>query len=272
MDTIQRKVYGMAISGHNLLITGKPGTGKTFLVCKIAEELNRMGRNVIATASTGVASASLREYLSGVTDVKVSTIHKFMGMRDGRFDNDELVHLLLFNENLQETKNRICQTNCLIIDEISLISKKTIEQIDFILRELKEINYCFGGIQVILCGDFFQLPCIPNPHYGDDGKPCYNFGKISCFHHVQLCDIHRQDEPDLIRAIHEIARYLCKIFARYSVREGGLELKTDASYLKGIHFFFSKKKNHQCQYCSQFRRHTPATPPAKSSALFAPSN
>jgi ATP-dependent DNA helicase PIF1 len=60
-----------------------------------------------------------------------------------------------------------CVTKCLIIDEVSMISSKTL--VEFILRKIKQCTKYFGGIQVILCGDFFQLPPVANELYRDTG-------------------------------------------------------------------------------------------------------
>ena len=130
------------------------------------------------------------------------TIHKFLGIRDGRFDNEEILNLLPSNEHMKKSCEEITETDCrtCIIDEISMISRKTL---NFFLEKK---TTTFGGTQIILSGDFLQLPCIPYPHYNNDGKHCFHFEHIKNFHHIQLHDIHRQDEPDLIGVVHDIAK------------------------------------------------------------------
>ena len=204
MDANQRKTLQMALSGHNILITGLPGSGKSYLIAEIAKELILLGKKVRITASTGVASANLKQHLP--VSEHVYTIHKFMGIRDGRYDNEEILNLLQSNEHMKKSCEEIKETDCLIIDEISMISRKTLNQVEFLLRKLKKTTTTFGGTQIILCGDFLQLPCIPNPHYNDDGKHCFHFEHIKNFHHIQIHNIHRQDEPDLIGVVHDIAK------------------------------------------------------------------
>ena len=86
MDINQGKALMHEIHGYNLLITGFPGSGKSYLSCKIAKDLHKLGNVVKITASTGVASVNLHAKLnSNAVPLNVSTIHKTVGMRDGRF-------------------------------------------------------------------------------------------------------------------------------------------------------------------------------------------
>ena len=101
-----------------------PGSGKSYLIAEIAKELNLLGKKVRITASTGVASANLKQHLP--ISEYVYTIHKFMGIRDGRYDNEEILNLLLSNEHMKKSCEEKKETDCLIIDEISMISRKTL--------------------------------------------------------------------------------------------------------------------------------------------------
>lgn len=60
MDGIQQKALEIALKGHNVLLTGFPGTGKSFTICQIAKELKDMGKNVQVTASTGIAAQNMQ--------------------------------------------------------------------------------------------------------------------------------------------------------------------------------------------------------------------
>jgi DNA replication protein DnaC len=80
----------IALNGHNLLITGYPGTGKSFTV-HIAEPLQKQARNVVLTATTGKAVQALQEKLPKYLSKIVTTIHKCLGLKDGRYTNDELI-------------------------------------------------------------------------------------------------------------------------------------------------------------------------------------
>ena len=206
MDSIQEKALKMALSGHNLLITGYPGTGKSFTVARIAEQLQKQAKNVVLTAITGKAAQTLQEKLPKCLNKVVTTIHKCLGLKDGRYTNDELVELLSSEESHEKLKRNVCAMDCLIIDEISMLSLIMIEQVQHVLSKIRQSDHPFGDVQMILCGDFLQLPPIANQSYNDDGYYCVQSTFVrNCFHHVQLSTIHRQAEPDFIAAIHQIA-------------------------------------------------------------------
>lgn len=102
---------------------------------------------------------------------------------------------------------RIVSTDVLIIDEVSMISHKVFSQLHFICRSIRANDYPFGGIQLILSGDFRQLKPVPNANYHDSGDYCFNsdIWKLSVTHTIVLDSIMRQCEPNLIRAIHELS-------------------------------------------------------------------
>ena len=114
----------MALRGHNILFTGFPGTGKSFPVIELAKQLKAIGKNVVVTATTGIASQGLRQKLPAI-----STIHKFVGSKDGRYENDELLNLIVHDENFVDIKNNIKAMDTLIIDEISMLSSKRFQHL-----------------------------------------------------------------------------------------------------------------------------------------------
>ena len=94
-----------------------------------------------------------------------------------------------------------------IIDEISMMSKRTFEMLEYVLR-LKDPGRRFGGIQVILVGDFMQLPPVRNKRYGDEGE--FRFTS-SLFppHFIILEEIIRQSDDQLIKCIPELSKGSC---------------------------------------------------------------
>lgn len=162
-----------------------------------------MGKNVQVTASTGIAAQNMQSKLK---HFGTSTVHKFFALKDGRYENDELVDLIMSDENFSDTKENIISVDTIIIDEISMLSLKLLEQIHYVMKSVRKNSYPFGGVQIILSGDFYQLPPVPNLRFGDDGMMCYLSDLVkNYFHHVQLGKIHRQEELDLINALHQIA-------------------------------------------------------------------
>ena len=166
MDTDQRTAWNAIMTGHNLVLTGQAGTGKTFTIKHCVNELRKNGKNVALTCYTGIACLQYE-------GLKPMTLHKFAGLEDGRHPDAKLLHLLKTDERFVEVKKRIMETDVLIIDEVSMLSKKILESVEFLCRNLRGGSYCFGNlVLVILCGDFYQLPPIQDKQYGDDGSYC----------------------------------------------------------------------------------------------------
>lgn len=131
--------------GHSVLLTGGAGSGKTYLINSYIEYLKQHGVTVAVTASTGIAAT----HIGGIT------IHSWsgIGVRDHISDYDL--------ENMESKKylwDRYQSVKVLIIDEISMLSANYFTNIDTVCRFMKRSSEPFGGLQVILCGDFFQLP------------------------------------------------------------------------------------------------------------------
>ena len=128
---------------------GCAGTGKSHTLRYIIQELRKIyGYEAVAvTAPTGVAAINI----DGVT------IHSFAGIGIGR-DSDE--KLLAKVQKSKLHNQRWKQTKVLIIDEISMVLPSLFNLLDRIARSLLEPKRPFGGLQVILLGDFLQLPPI----------------------------------------------------------------------------------------------------------------
>ena len=184
--------------GHNLLILGQSGTGKSFLTKRIALDLRKEGKHVAITATTGIASLS----------VGGNTIHRWAGIADGRDSDERLLEKLKCNEHYHTQKHNILKCDRLIIDEISMLSLKIFETLEYVCRRLRDSEEYFGGIQVIGVGDFFQLPPVPDHLKLDHGNYCFeseHFQKLFR-HRIILKDVMRQSETDLIKCINDISR------------------------------------------------------------------
>ncbi|MCK5084863.1 MAG: AAA family ATPase, partial [Candidatus Pacebacteria bacterium] len=132
-------------SGQNIFLTGSAGTGKTFLLNEFIEYLRKENIKVSVTASTGIAAT----HLDGIT------IHSWSGMGIASKLTDKQIKSLLRKEELRK---RIKEAEILIIDEISMLDAARLDLLDQICKAAKEPFLSFGGLQIIMCGDFFQLP------------------------------------------------------------------------------------------------------------------
>ena len=199
MDLYQLAALDIAVKGHNLLILGQAGSGKTFLINNIFTALSIAKKRVAITATTGIASTHLC--------ATSTTIHKWAGLEDGRHTEPELVHLIRHDERFVPVKNRITNTDVLIIDEVSMFSKELLCKVEHLCRTFNDNSLYFGGLQVILCGDIFQLPPVPNTLYGDHGHYFFTAKWFtSVFHIVKLKQIHRQTDVDFISIINDISK------------------------------------------------------------------
>ncbi|XP_053395637.1 uncharacterized protein LOC128555878 [Mercenaria mercenaria] len=189
MNTKQIEALDLALAGHNLVITGQAGTGKSFIVGEIVKNLRASGRKVQLTCTTGIAC------LNYSNNLDTQTIHRWSGMDDGRYSSKETVSIIKNSPNSALTLERIRQTEVLIIDEISMLSRSMFEQVAEICS-IKNPDFLFGGMQVIVAGNFYQLPPVPNRLYSDNGEMCFEsrtFQKV-LQHKVTLEEIVRQKD------------------------------------------------------------------------------
>jgi ATP-dependent exoDNAse (exonuclease V) alpha subunit len=139
----QSLALAVMLSGESVFLTGPAGTGKTFVLKEFINLSRGSGKHVAVTATTGIAAT----HLGG------STIHSWSGIGV----HDFLPHG--FFEHLSKSRREIIErTDVLIIDEISMMHDYRFDMIDEIARVVRKVDEPFGGIQVIISGDFFQLP------------------------------------------------------------------------------------------------------------------
>jgi ATP-dependent exoDNAse (exonuclease V) alpha subunit len=155
----QELALAILLSGKTALLTGPAGTGKTHLLNTFVTQARNMGKKVAVTATTGLAAT----HLGG------NTIHSWSGMGVA----DELSNT--FFERLSKTRREVIEkTDVLIIDEISMLHDFRLDLIDEILRGVRESDQPFGGVQVVMSGDFFQLPPINRPGEREGGFVVYS--------------------------------------------------------------------------------------------------
>jgi hypothetical protein len=132
-------------TGSNVFLTGAAGSGKTYTLEKYLRILDKEGISYAVTAPTGIAAS----HLGG------TTVHSFFGLGIKEtlsdYDLDALTERKYLWDRLQKLK-------VLVIDEVSMLSPEIFSSIDRVLKTFLQSSQPYGGIQVILSGDFFQLP------------------------------------------------------------------------------------------------------------------
>jgi len=141
----QNTALNILKSGKNVFITGSAGTGKTYLLNLYTQYLKERRVYPTIVAPTGIAAS----HLGG------QTIHSFFALGIRESIDEGYVDFLLDKKYL---KTRFSKLRLLIIDEISMVSPEMFSAMDMILRGFKGTDAPFGGVQVVISGDFFQLP------------------------------------------------------------------------------------------------------------------
>ncbi len=141
----QEEALTILKTGANVFLTGEPGSGKTYTVNSFVKYLHENDVDVAITASTGIAAT----HIGGVT------IHSWSGIgikeQLTKYDLDRI-------SSSEPIAKRVGHARVLIIDEVSMLSPETLGMVDMVCRAVKGYDEPFGGLQVVLVGDFFQLP------------------------------------------------------------------------------------------------------------------
>lgn len=189
----QTQALSVMMSGANVFLTGAPGAGKTYVLNQFIARAKRAGRRVAVTASTGIAAS----HLGG------TTIHSWsgLGILDDLSDYD--LRRLGASERLIKRYNA---TDVLVIDEVSMLHGARLDMVNRLAKVLRSSEAPFGGMQVILVGDLFQLPPISR------GASAADFAHLSaawaelqpavCY----LTEQHRQSADDALLELLEAMR------------------------------------------------------------------
>ncbi len=171
------------LSGENVFLTGAAGSGKTFTLNQFIKLAKNSGKKVSITATTGLAAT----HLGG------NTIHAWSGI--GIYDYLSRK----FFEKFPKTRAEIIKnTDILVIDEISMLHDFRLDMVEEICRTIRQNDKPFGGIQVILCGDFFQLPPINRAGGRTSGFAIHsNAWQLAEFTICYLEENHRQKNDEL---------------------------------------------------------------------------
>jgi ATP-dependent DNA helicase PIF1 len=173
--------------GQSVFFTGPAGTGKSVLMRAIIQDLKRKYARdpdrIAVTASTGLAACNI----GGMT------LHSFSGIGLGKEDVATLVKKIRRNP---KAKNRWLRTKTLVMDEVSMVDGDLFDKLSQIGRTIRNNGRPWGGIQLVITGDFFQLPPVPD---GKQSQAKFAFEaatwSTSIDHTIGLTEVFRQRDP-----------------------------------------------------------------------------
>lgn len=180
--------YNKFMAGKNIFITGPAGTGKSFLINFIYRKALNMGIKVQVCALTGCASILLK-------NCKSKTVHSWGGLGLATGSIETIINRIETNTFKKKEWKDI---ELLIVDEVSMMSVKLFNLLDYIGKHFKKCLLPFGGIQVIFLADFYQLPPVGNNEDLDTKKFCFEsekwFKTFNIENHIVLKYIFRQTD------------------------------------------------------------------------------
>lgn len=188
----QKEALDILKTGRNVFLTGPAGSGKTFVLREYIKYLKELNANIGVTASTGIAA----------THMGGTTIHSWSGIGiNNSLTSSEISEIAERSHVVKKVKD----SSVLIIDEISMLSHNHLDLVDKVVREIKSKDVPFGGMQVVLCGDFFQLPPIHRSGeiealFAYHGTSWKDMGVKICY----LSEQHRQKDDHLIKILNEV--------------------------------------------------------------------
>jgi ATP-dependent DNA helicase PIF1 len=191
----QRQIIEIVNQGASVFFTGSAGTGKSVLmraiIAKLRDFYSKEPDRVAVTASTGLAACNIE----GIT------LHSFAGIGLGKEAAPELIKKIRRNQKL---KQRWQRTKVLIIDEISMVDGDLFDKLEQIARSLRNNGMPFGGIQLVVTGDFFQLP--PVPEKNSIAKFAFDAAtwNTTIQHTILLTHVFRQKDPVFANMLNEM--------------------------------------------------------------------
>jgi ATP-dependent DNA helicase PIF1 len=192
MDEDQQRAVDLAKSGKSFFLTGAGGTGKSYVIQNIVKALNGDGKDVALTAMTGCAALLLGK--------GAKTLHSWAGIGLGKEPAE--VILMKLRKAFKAKKNWVA-ADTLIIDEVSMMMPDLLDKLDVIGKGIRRSTLPFGGLQIIMVGDMFQLPPV-----NKESKDCFfvfesKAWKAYINDSVVLRNVHRQTDPVFLKILGE---------------------------------------------------------------------
>lgn len=190
----QDQALAILKTGAHVFLTGEAGSGKTHTINQYTDYLRAHEIDFAVTASTGIAA----------THIHGMTIHSWSGIGvQSELDDEALKHIA---DNRYVSK-RIKKAKVLIIDEVSMLDGRVLTLVERVCRRVRKAQLPFGGLQVVLVGDFFQLPPVGSKdkkqtEFAFDAEVWNVLRPTVCY----LTEQHRQEDQVFLRILTAIRR------------------------------------------------------------------
>ena len=218
---LQETALGILKTGRNVYLTGAAGSGKTHVLNQYVEYLRKHNVGVGITASTCIAAT----HLSGMT------IHAWsgIGIKDylSEWDIDSLTQR-------QPLAKRYERTDVLLIDEVSMLRPELLDMVDQVAKAMKRSEKPFGGMQVILSGDFFQLPPVVKNGASEAFADSANAWHEGDFRVCYLTEQYRQDGGALLDVLNDIRDGEISYLTQESLESRMTELQEEEEDIQAV--------------------------------------
>lgn len=176
LNVEQQRIIFLLENKKNVFVSGSGGTGKSTIIKYATKYFQNKDMVVGVTSTTGCAA----------TVINGTTLHSYLGIGLGQDSKEELLN------KVHGTKYKVWQSlDILIIDEISMLNPDLFDKLEFIARSIRKVDLPFGGIQLLLVGDFYQLPVVKCDRFVFESE-YWDY----CVHRtVILTEIKRQADP-----------------------------------------------------------------------------
>lgn len=191
----QEQAFALYASRQNVFLTGPGGAGKSALIRKIWSHAIMQNKKIQVCALTGCAALLLQ--------CKAKTVHSFASIGLGNGEPEEIVSKIMKSKY---KKRSWADVEILVIDEVSMLSKRLYELLDLIGKTVRKNQRPFGGIQLIFSGDFYQLPPISSTR--EPPEFCFESAQwlvaFPLTSHIQLIKIFRQSDEVYANILNQI--------------------------------------------------------------------
>jgi ATP-dependent DNA helicase PIF1 len=213
-------------NGDNLFITGEGGTGKTTLIHYLITSAFTRKKKIQLCAMTGCAALLLA--------CNARTIHSWSGIRLAKGTIESIIQSVLYSrKHVQNWKT----VDILVVDEISMMSKRIFDLLNEIGKCIRKNNKPFGGIQVVFCGDFYQLPPVATMEDIDGDKFCFEssewYSTFALDNHIVLTTMFRQKDSEYRQIL-------------TNIRKGKIDETTIAILSKYVNRDYHKDNHNGC--------------------------